>query len=581
MNLKSVTGKSWKLNNVDNNKILKLAEEFSLSEILCRLLAIRNIFGKDVKEFLKPDLKKQIPNPYIFKDMKVSVEHIYGLIKERSIIGIFGDYDVDGASSTAMLIKFFTKINQPYNFFIPDRQKDGYGPSVATFDKFIKKKIKTIITVDCGTLSNEVVDYANTKNVSTIILDHHQADINLPKALGIINPNRIDDRSKLKYLCATSIVFFFLLALNKKLKDTNWYQENNIKKPELLEYIDLIALATICDVVPLVGLNRSFVKHGLKVIHKRKNLGIKMLSDISNISSSPSIYDLGYIFGPKINAGGRLGYSNYGAKLLSTNDVNEADYLSIKLNKLNEERKKLEDIQMKTILKEAELQKDSPILILYNKEFHEGLIGILAARIKDKFYKPTIVLTGLNNVLKGSARSIFGFDIGTAILNSVNKKIIIKGGGHKMAAGFTIYKKNITALKEFLNLTFIKLMSKEMLKNTIYIDAKILPSALNESFFNEIDLLSPFGPGNYDPSFMIENVKVLKSKIIQNKHINSILISKDRKSINTICFNAKNTELESYLCEKKKILNIVGKLSLNNWLGKKQVQFIINDISIN
>ena len=403
----------------------------------------------------------------------------------------------------------------------------------------------------------------------------------MPKALGIINPNRIDDSSKLKYLCATSIVFFFLLALNKKLKDTNWYQENNIKKPELFEYLDLIALATICDVVPLVGLNRSFVKHGLKVIHKRKNLGIKMLSDISNISSSPSIYDLGYIFGPKINAGGRLGYSNYGAKLLSTNDVNEADYLSIKLNKLNEERKKLEDIQMKTILKEAELQKDSPILILYNKEFHEGLIGILAARIKDKFYKPTIVLTGLNNVLKGSARSIFGFDMGTAILNSVNKKIIIKGGGHKMAAGFTIYKKNITALKEFLNLTFIKLMSKEILKNTIYIDAKILPSALNESFFNEIDLLSPFGPGNYDPSFMIENVKVLKSKIIQNKHINSILISKDRKSINTICFNAKNTELESYLCEKKKILNIVGKLSLNNWLGKKQVQFIINDISIN
>ena len=403
----------------------------------------------------------------------------------------------------------------------------------------------------------------------------------MPKALGIINPNRIDDRSKLKYLCATSIVFFFLLALNKKLKDTNWYQENNIKKPELLEYIDLIALATICDVVPLVGLNRSFVKHGLKVIHKRKNLGIKMLSDISNISSSPSIYDLGYIFGPKINAGGRLGYSNYGAKLLSTNDVNEADYLSIKLNKLNEERKKLEDIQMKTILKEAELQKDSPILILYNKEFHEGLIGILAARIKDKFYKPTIVLTGLNNVLKGSARSIFGFDMGTAILNSVNKKIIIKGGGHKMAAGFTIYKKNITALKEFLNLTFIKLMSKEILKNTIYIDAKILPSALNESFFNEIDLLSPFGPGNYDPSFMIENVKVLKSKIIQNKHINSILISKDRKSINAICFNAKNTELESYLCEKKKILNFVGKLSLNNWLGKNQVQFIINDISIN
>ena len=224
----------------------------------------------------------------------------------------------------------------------------------------------------------------------------------------------------------------------------------------MFEYLDLIALATICDVVPLVGLNRSFVKYGLKIIHKRKNLGIKMLSDISNISSSPNFYHLGYIFGPKINAGGRLGYSNYGAKLLSTNDVKEANYLSIKLNKLNEERKRLEDIQMKMILKETELQKNSQVLILYNKEFHEGLIGILAARIKDKFYKPTIVLTGLNNVLKGSARSIYGFDMGTAILNSVNKKIIIKGGGHKMAAGFTIYKKNLTTLKEFFKFNIYK-----------------------------------------------------------------------------------------------------------------------------
>jgi single-stranded-DNA-specific exonuclease len=581
MNLKSVTGKYWKLNKADKNKILKLSEEFSLSEILCRLLVIRNIIDKDINSFLEPNLKNQLPNPYIFKDMNVSIDHIYKLIKERLIVGIFGDYDVDGASSTAMLIRFFSKISQPYNFFIPDRQRDGYGPSVATFDKFIKKNIKTIITVDCGTLSNEAVDFANKKNVSTIILDHHQADLSFPKALGIINPTRIDDNSELKYLCATSIVFFFLLALNKKLKDTNWYKVNNIEEPDLFEYLDLVALATICDVVPLVGLNRSLVKHGLKVIHKRKNLGIKILSDISNISSPHNVYHLGYILGPKINAGGRLGHSNFGAKLLSTNDVREADYLSIKLEKLNEKRKKLEKIYMNEIFKEAELQRHSPVLILYNKEFHDGLIGILAARIKDKIYKPTIVLSGLNNVLKGSARSIHGFDMGAAIINAVNKKIIIKGGGHKMAAGFTIYKNNLALLKKFLNFTFIKIMKNKRINNTVYIDAKILPSALNENFFNQIDQLSPFGPGNHDPFFMIENVKVLKSKIIQNKHISSILISNNRKSINTICFNAKNTELESYLCEKKKILNIVGKLSLNNWFGKKQVQFIINDISIN
>jgi len=581
MTFKSVTGKSWKLKNVDSNKVLKLIEEFSLSEIISKLLVIRNISDKDVKNFLNPDLKKHLPSPSIFKDMNISIDHVYSIIKNKSTIGIFGDYDVDGASSVAMLIKFFRKIKLPYDFLIPDRQKDGYGPSINTFDKLLRNKVKTIITVDCGTLSNEAIDYANTKNVPTIILDHHQASINLPKALAVINPSRIDDNSKLEYLCATSITFFFLSALNKKLKDTNWYKNNNVIQPNLFEFLDLVALATICDVVPLVGLNRPLVKYGLKIIHKRKNLGIKILSDISKISSSPSVSHLGYIFGPKINAGGRLGYSSYGTKLLSTSDIKEANYLSVKLDKLNEERKKIENSHMDIVLKEAELQKNSPVLVLYNRNFHEGLIGILAARIKDKFFKPTIILTGLNNILKGSGRSVYGFDIGVLIMKAIEKKIIIKGGGHKMAAGFTIDKKNLTLLKEFLNSSFTKIVIKEKINNTVYADSILLPSALNESFYNQIDLLSPFGPGNHDPFFIIENVKVLKFKIIQNKHINSILISKDRRSINAICFNAKNTLLESYLCEKKKNIKIVGKLSLNNWLGKKQVQFIINDVSIN
>ena len=582
MKYSSVTGKNWELKEVDNKKVLQLTEQFSISYILSKLLALRKIKPEKVESFLNPKIKNIIPNPNILKDMDIAVSYILNIILENKTIGIFGDYDVDGASATALLINFFKKINQRYTFFIPDREKDGYGPSINSFDKLIKKKIDTIITVDCGSTSYDAIDFAKNKCIETIVLDHHQIDVKLPKAKALINPSRIDDVSNLDNLCATSITFLFLIALNKSLKEINWYNKNQISEPDLFAFLDLVALATVCDVVPLLDLNRAFVKQGLRVIEKRMNLGLKKLIDNSEIFTKITSYDLGFLIGPKINAGGRLGFSSYGSELLSANDESTAEVLSIKLNQLNEKRKKIEKIHLDEIYLEAEKHKKDPVLVLYKPDWHEGIIGIIASRIKDKFYKPTIIITGLKNTLKASARSVFGFNIGSLIQICLKKKIILKGGGHKMAAGFIIEKDKIPILRNYLIDSFNKVMFEKNFENKIFIDSKITCTSLTENFYDELESISPFGHGNNNPCFILENVRNIKSNIIKNKHIRTILGTKDGNKVTGICFNAIGTELESHLLgNKKNYYNIVGNLSLNHWKGKKKIDFIIKDIAIN
>ena len=580
MSFNSVTNKDWELKLADKNKILFLREKFSISEILSRLLVLRNISIDQIESFLKPEINKHLIDPNLLLDMNKSVKLIIDDILNKKITGIFGDYDVDGASATAILIKFFNHINHNSKFYIPDRVNEGYGPSKITFKKLIDQKVSTIITVDCGTLSYEAIDFGNLNKVNTIVIDHHQTESKLPKAFGLINPNRVGDKSNLNSLCATSLVFIFLIALDNKLKKIDWYKDNNILPPNLTNMLDLVALATICDVVPLVGINRYFVQKGLSVIKERKNVGLNAISETCDLKTKTEEYHLGFLYGPRINAGGRLGFSSYGAKLLSTNDSNEANDLIIKLNKLNEERKKLEDSYLNKIYKIAEGKKNDSVLVIHDDSFHEGIIGILASRVKDRFNKPTIILSGIGNTLKASARSIYGFDIGLEILNLVENKIIIKGGGHKMAAGFTIDKKRIDDLKKYLNEIFFKKMKKKIITDKILIDAIISPSALNSNFYEEMNLMKPFGPGNSKPTFLIESLNVYKSTVLNNKHISSILVSKNKTYINAISFNSYGTLIHDYLMQKSKKINLVGKLNLNEWKGKKNIQLIIDDIAI-
>ncbi len=579
MSFLSVSGKKWLFKKFDSSDLSNFTENFSLTEIVAKLISIRKKNISDINLFLNPKIKNSLPNPLCLKDMSVAVNRTYESIINNDTIGIFGDYDVDGASSTAILARYFSLIKREIQIYIPDRKNEGYGPSVKGFEKLIKLKSKIIFTVDCGTLSYEPVKYAQKSNVDVIILDHHQSDTKLPEACAVVNPNRYDDTSGLNYLCAAGVCFVFLVALNKKLREENWFFNNKLNEPEIFNLLDLVSLGTVCDVVPLVDLNRAIVKQGLKIIKKRTNLGLKTLFDLCKIDSQPDTHDLGFKLGPRINAGGRVGKSSQGAELLISSDPEKAYKIAIDLDKSNKERQSIEFLLSQKIYEEVKKTHNSPIIVLAGKNWHEGIIGIIASRIKDKYNKPTILISLDKNIGKGSARSIVGFDIGSQIIKCVQSGILEKGGGHKMAGGFTVKEENIPLFEKLL----IKNFEKSNLKadSNIFLDSVIAPSALNLDFYNDINSLAPFGSGNNEPKFVIENLKVISSTIVKEYHIKSILLGKDGSTIKSFTWNGKNTPLERFLDKKnKKNINIAGRMKLNEWKGKKNVEFIIEDVAL-
>ncbi len=578
----SISGKNWVLKKYNQEDIRFIKENFSLDEITSKLLSIRKIKKEDINSFLNPSIKNFLPNPNILLDMEKSTTRTIEAIKKKEKIGIFGDYDVDGATSTALLGNYFSQLGINYEIYIPDRKKEGYGPSINSFKELINNDVKVIFTVDCGTLSFEAINYANEKNVDVIVLDHHQSEIKLPNAYSIINPNRLDDQSNLTYLCAAGVSFMFLVSLNRSLRLINWFKNFNFKEPDLINYLDLVSLGTVCDVVPLTGLNRAIVKQGLKVIKSKKNLGLKTLLDICKIETTPSIYHLGYILGPRINAGGRVGKCSHGANLLLNKDPKNTFKLASELDQYNKERQILEKDLLKKILNQTKNYLNDPVLILSGTNWHEGVIGIIASRLKDKFNKPVIIISLNGNIGKASARSITGFDIGSVIISATHENLLLKGGGHKMAGGFSIKVSNIEKFKNFVFKKFRGINENLSIEKPLLLDSIISPAAVNIEFYNKVELLSPFGSGNPEPKFLIEDVKTLNGTIVGEKHIKSTLIGQDGTTVKSIAFNALENNLAAYLLKKNnKPFNIAGKLSLNEWKGQSNVEFIIDDISVN
>tara|TARA_B100001123_G_scaffold44562_2_gene45645 strand:- start:4573 stop:6321 length:1749 start_codon:yes stop_codon:yes gene_type:complete len=582
MNITSVTGKKWLFKKYDDLDLKKYTDDLSLPEIVAKLIAIRKKNINNIDLYLNPKIKNLLPNPFLLKDMKKAADRTYSALVNNQHIAIFGDYDVDGATSTAVLTRYFQMLNKKVTTYIPDRKNEGYGPNVSSFNKLINSGAKIIFTVDCGTLSFEPIKAAQDQNVDIIVLDHHQSDVKLPNAYALINPNRYDETSELNYLCAAGVCFVFLIALNKKLREESWFKKYKIEEPNVLDFLDLVSLGTVCDVVPLIGLNRAIVKQGLKIIKKRSNLGLKTLNDLCKIETQPSTYDLGFKLGPRINAGGRVGKSSHGAELLISNDPARTYQIALDLEKYNKERQAIEFFLTEEINAEVKKLDNYPILILSGENWHEGIIGIVASRIKDKYNKPTIIISKTDNICKGSARSIFGFDIGLQIIKAVQHGILIKGGGHKMAGGFSIKRDKIPELQNFLIENFEK--SKfDLTKNlNLYLDSIIAPSALNEQFYQNVNTLAPFGSGNNEPKFVIENLNVINSKSVGNNHIKSMLKGMDGSVFSTFAANAKNSPLEPFLSKSyKKKINIAGKIKLNEWKGKREIEFLIEDISLN
>ena len=574
----SVQGKEWVLKDFDKNLTEYISKEYDLDFLTSRLLANRNINQKNIENFLNPKIKNFLPNPYNFKDMGKGLETISRHIKNKNKICIFGDYDVDGATSSGIMSKYLEQLNIDHFVFIPDRQKDGYGPSVKTFTNIINKNVNLIIALDCGTTSFEAIEYARSKNIDVVVIDHHKSQEIFPAANAIINPNRIDETGDYYYLCAAGVLFIFLVGLNKILRENYYFNKAKVQEPNLLDLLDLVMMGTVCDVVPLMDLNRAFVYQGLKVASKRHNLGLKTLVDYSKIKKKLSTYEVGYVLGPKINAGGRIGKSELGYNLLTTNNAETAYLISSELESLNLKRKDIEKKIVEEAISITEKNNDEPIVFLSKNDWHEGLIGIVASRLKDHFNKPSFIISQKGEDCKGSARSIFGFDVGMAITKCKQLDIITKGGGHPMAGGFSLKSDKLEIFKNELIKLFLKLKQNRD-NNIIEIDSYLESSAINDALIEKLNHLEPYGSGNREPIFGFEKFKVSKVIETNNNHV-KVVLNKGNFYIDAISFDSKNKDLGNYLMNFKKEFNLVAKVKLNEWNGKSKIELIIDDIQL-
>ena len=573
----SVQGKEWVIKGYDKNLLELISSKYELDYLTAKLLSIKGFEVNEIKSFLEPKIKNFLPNPSHFKDCDEGIKIIYKHILNNSKICIFGDYDVDGATSTGMMSLYFKKLNINNLVYIPDRQKDGYGPSIETFKKIMKEDVELIITLDCGTTSFDAIQFAKDNSVDVIVIDHHKSQENLPIADAVINPNRLDENDEFYYLCAAGVLFIFLAGLNKFLRDKKYFETKNINEPSLFEFLDLVMLGTICDVVPLINLNRAFVYQGLKIAAKRNNLGLKTLTDYSKINKKLTSYEIGYVLGPKINAGGRIGKSDLGYKLLTTEDAETAYLISRELNSLNLKRKELEGNIIHEAIDLVDKQKLDDIIFLVKKDWHEGLIGIVASRLKERYNRPVFILSQNGLICKGSARSILGFDVGLAITKCKQMNLLIKGGGHPMAGGFSIEADKLDIFKNEL----LKIYKKKRRNNNnyFYIDSYLETSAINNDLINKINLLEPYGSGNKEPIFAFENFKVSKIINTNNNHV-KVVMQKGSFYLNAICFNSKNKDIGNYLLNYKKNFNVAGKIKLNEWNSKTNIELIIDDIQL-
>ncbi len=543
-NKKSLLSRRWKLCDFDERNVIHFSQTFNLKYIVSKLLSIRGVDKDYIENFLNPNINNDIPNPAKLKDIEKATSRVIKAIEKKERIGIIADYDVDGSTSASILFKFLKNFTSSIILKIPNRLVDGYGPNIKLMKEMLDNKIDLLFTLDCGTTSNEIIDNQEFKKIDVIVIDHHLSEIKLPNVLAIINPNRVDDTSDYTQLAAVGVTFLFLMYLRKKLREFNKFDE--IKEPNLLSYLDLVALGTVCDVVELKRYNRFFVQKGLELIHKRYHKGIAKLIDNSKISSSPTSQDLGFIVGPQINAASRIDDSSLASKLLISNDIEQVESISRKLFLLNEKRKLIESQILDDANNQAANQSSSNFILVFGNNWHQGVLGIIASKIKDIYYKPTIVISFSNNIGVGSARSIENVDLGKIILNAKTENFLISGGGHSMAAGLKINFSNIENFKNYLEKS-LSLYPKNLFDRIDYFDSVITPNELNLDLINGIEQLQPFGKGNPEPVFILKDVNIDSIKIIKNKHILIFFENDIGDKIKGICFNSNKTILGDYL----------------------------------
>lgn len=583
---RSLTGRRWAARLADERTALAIAQRYGLPEAVARLLAARDVELDAVPDFLDPTLRRFLPDPSHLKDMDVAAARLAHAVRTGERIVVFGDYDVDGATSSALLLRFFRAVGGNIGVYIPDRRKEGYGPNAAALLRLKAEGAGVVVTVDCGVTAFEPLAEARRVGLDTIVIDHHMAEPALPPAIAVVDPNRLDDDSPHKQLAAVGVAFLLVIGVNRLLREAGWYTAAGRREPDLRQWLDLVALGTVCDIVPLTGLNRALVRQGLKIMAERRNVGLAALADVARLKEAPGAYHLGFMLGPRVNAGGRVGQADLGARLLSSDDPHEVGALALRLDEFNAERRAIErDVLDQAISRVEGLYGPDrnglpSVLVVESDGWHVGVIGIVASRLVEKYGRPAFVVGFDGDLGKGSGRSVRGVDLGAAVIAARQAGLLVNGGGHAMAAGLTVTRESLSALGRFLDDRIGSQLGAAPPVRELGIDAALSVAAANRELVETIDRVGPFGAGNALPRFVITSVRVSHAQPVGEGHVRCTLMGSERGRLEAIAFRAGQSALGPALQDPSRpVLHVAGVLGINRFNGRETVQLQIDDAS--
>ena len=576
----TISDNIWCANIYDENYLGSLSKKYGINHTLLNILLNRSVEEKEFENISDLSIKNNLPDPHTLQDMELASSRICEAILTKEVIGIIGDYDVDGITSSSILYDFLSNNGLNIIVKIPDRFEDGYGPNIKLINSLKESGVDLIITVDCGSNSHEIIK--NFPDIDFIIFDHHQTDNTNEMGAINVNPNRIDDNSNLGYLCAAGVVFLAIVSINRMLKMIA-VNHNESHKIDLLKYLPLTALATVADIVPMQKLNRAIIKQGLFLHKKYKNLGLETI--ISKLKSSDDITstDLGYLIGPRINAGGRMGQSDLGFELLTSNSKEICENLSNQLEELNSSRMSIENINTEEAITQYEgMKNNNKIIILSSESWHVGVIGLIASRISSRYNKTTCILTPVNkddNIMIGSARSVGDVNIGKVIEDAVLNGVLISGGGHSMAAGFKIMKNKLMEFHHYL--TENNFTTENKIKS-VMVDGLLMASAVNVDYVRSVLEYGPYGNGFDEPKFIFPSHKIIGLTVLKNQHLKFKIQDDNGYNLEAISFRSFDMPLGKFIIENSyQRIDFLGKLSINQWKNKITPQIIIEDAALN
>lgn len=568
----SLTGRRWVGPDVETDRAAEaMAQASGLPRPVCQVLARRGVPAEEAQAFLAPQLKDLLPDPRGLRDMEKAAARFVAAVRGRERIAVFADYDVDGGSSAALLLVWLRQMGLRATLYIPDRIDEGYGPNEPAMHDLAAHH-DLIVCVDCGTLSHGPI--AAAEGADVIVLDHHLGGETLPPALAVVNPNRQDESGDLGYLCAAGVVFLMLVEARRQLREAG-----AATGPDLMAMLDLVALATVADVAPLIGANRALVRQGLRVMAQRRRPGLVALSDVSRMDAAPNTYHLGFLLGPRVNAGGRIGKADLGARLLATEDAAEAQALAERLDQLNTERREIEEAVRAAAMAQAEARGfDAPLVWAAGEGWHPGVVGIVASRLKEAANRPAVVIGLEGDEGKGSGRSVSGIDLGASIQRLAGEGLLIKGGGHKMAAGLTVARDKLEAAMARLSDLLARQGAGAAGPADLKLDGVLMPGAANVPLIEEIERAGPYGAGAPAPRFALPEVQIRFAKRVGESHLKLSLGDGMEGRLDAIAFGAFDSDLGPRLeAHGGARFHVAGRLEINSWGGRQSVQLRLDD----